>query len=94
MAKLRTYKAYVFKGEKDPVIAQIRGMAEDYYGVTKLTGKELAQNSKDGGPSNTCMRAWFYGETKRPQNTTIEAAGRAMGFERVWRKMRRNQPGE
>jgi hypothetical protein len=90
MAKRRLYAAYVWKGDKDPAISQLRSMAESYYGVSKVTGKELAQNSKDGGPSATCMRAWFYGDTRRPQNTTIEAAGRAMGFERVWKRMRRN----
>lgn len=90
MAKLRRYAAYVYRGDKDPVIAELRTMAEDYYGVTKVTAKELAQNSKDGGPTASCMRAWFYGNTRRPQNETIEAAGRAMGFERVWKRMRRN----
>jgi len=92
--KRKLYGAYIFKGDKDPVIDQLRGMAQDYYGVTKVTGKELSQNSKDGGPSSACMRAWFYGNTRRPQNTTIEAAGRAMGFERIWKRMRRNRPEE
>jgi hypothetical protein len=33
--------------------------------------------------------AWFLRTTKRPQNVTLEAAGRAMGYKRVWQKMRR-----
>jgi hypothetical protein len=86
------YSAYIVRG-KDPVIDQLRGMAEGYCGHS-LNGKAIGQISKDGGPSAACMRAWFFGDTRRPQNTTIEAAGRAMGFERVWRKARRNQPEE
>jgi hypothetical protein len=30
------------------------------------------------------MAAWFFGATKRPQNATLEAAGRALGMKRVW----------
>jgi len=31
-----------------------------------------------------------FGETRKPQNATIEAAGRAMGYQRVWQKMLRS----
>ena len=82
------YKAYTFR-EKDPEISRLRGMAEQYYGG-KVTGKEMTAITKDGGPSEACMRAWWYGDTKRPRNDTLEAAGRAMGFERVWKRMRDN----
>jgi hypothetical protein len=75
----RIYSAYKFT-EKDPVIFQL----QKFLGDTKLT-----QVTKDGGPSTPCMRNWFHGETKRPQNATIEAAGRALGYERVWKSMRR-----
>jgi hypothetical protein len=75
----RIYSAYKFT-EKDPAIYQL----QQFLGDTKLT-----QVTKDGGPSTTCMRSWFHGETKRPQNATIEAAGRALGYERVWKHMRR-----
>jgi hypothetical protein len=83
---LRLYKAYNFR-DKDPVIDQLRTMAEDTYGV-KVNGKSLKQIEKGGGPSAACMRAWFFGTTRRPQNPTIEAAGRAMGFQRVWQRMK------
>jgi hypothetical protein len=73
----RTYGAYTFR-EKDPVIYQLQEMA---------AGTKLSKITRDGGPSTTCMRSWFQGETKRPQNCTIEAAGRALGFERTWRKI-------
>ena len=90
MAQPRRYRAHVYKGDKDPVIGELRSIAESYYGVNSITGKELSQISKDGGPTASCMRAWFMGNTRRPQNETVEAAGRAMGMERFWRKMRRN----
>lgn len=83
------YKAYVFK-EKDPVISEVRALAEQYYGH-HVTGRELSEINKDGGPSTSCMRAWFFGETKRPNNATIEAAGRAIGYQRVWKRMRDNR---
>ena len=78
-SRFKTYSAYKFV-DKDPAIHQLNQMRGD---------TPLAQVSKDGGPSSTCMRNWFYGETKRPQNATIEAAGRAMGYERKWVPMRR-----
>jgi len=77
--RFKTYGAYKFV-DKDPVIYQLQQMRAN----TSLT-----QITKDGGPSSTCMHNWFYGETRRPQNATIEAAGRAMGYERKWMPMRR-----
>jgi hypothetical protein len=85
---LPTYKSYVFK-TKDPVIDELRTIAEQHYG-RRINGKTLAEIAEDGGPSSGCMRGWFFGATKRPQNPTVEAAGRAMGFQRVWRRMRAN----
>jgi hypothetical protein len=84
------YRAYNFR-TKDPAIDALRNLAEEHYG-RRLTGRELTQITEDGGPSVGCMRGWFFGATKRPTNPTIEAAGRAMGYERVWRRMRRNRP--
>ena len=72
------YGAYTFR-DKDPVIYQIRQMMAD---------TKPSHVAKAGGPSAACMRAWFNPEgTKRPQNATIEAAGRALGKERVWRNI-------
>jgi len=77
------YGAYTFR-DKDPVIFQLQQMAGD---------TKLSQITKDGGPSTACMRAWFHGDTRRPQNATIEAAGRALGKERVWRNIVRRSHG-
>jgi len=79
------YKSYMFK-TKDPVIDELRTLAEDFFG-RRVNNKSLSVITEAGGPSITCMRAWFFGKTKRPINPTIEAAGRAMGWKRKWVKM-------
>lgn len=86
----KTYASYVFK-TKDPVIDQLRTLAEDFYGK-RVNGNSLKQIEEAGGPSASCMRAWFFGKTRRPQNPTIEAAGRSMGWKRKWVRMGRNEP--
>jgi hypothetical protein len=86
------YKSYVFR-TKDPAIDELRTLVEDHFGK-RVNNKMLEQISEDGGPSSACMRAWFFGKTKRPQNPTLEAAGRSMGYERVWQRMRSNQPSK
>lgn len=78
------YKSYVFR-DKDPAIDALRTVVQQSYG--KLTTHELVDIEANGGPSHACMSAWFFGKTKRPQNATLEAAGRAMGYERAWKKM-------
>ena len=80
---MRIYKSYRFVGA-DPAIAEVKA----------IIGKDISLKSveEDGGPTAGTMRAWFKGKTKRPQNCTLEAAGRALGYERVWRK--RNGRGD
>jgi hypothetical protein len=82
------YGAYVFK-TKDPAIDILRTVVEDHFGH-RVKNKDLQQISLEGGPSVACMRAWFFGKTRRPQNPTLEAAGRALGYERVWQRMKQN----
>jgi hypothetical protein len=53
--------------------------------------EELAHIEVDGGPSANTMRNWFKGKTKRPQNCTIEAAGRALGMKRVGDQQRQRR---
>jgi len=81
---LPLYKSYVFKG-KEPCIDLTRTLFEDVFG-RRVDTKMLAEVEKNGGPSVGCMRGWFFGDTMRPNNVTVEAAGRALGYERVWRK--------
>jgi len=73
---MKVYKAYVFRGQ-DPVVDDLKAMAK---------GVELRDITDAGGPSVSCLRSWFKRKTKRPQNATIEAAGRALGFKREWVK--------
>lgn len=86
-SKAPVYKAYLFK-DKEPVIDLTRTLFEDVYG-RRIDTKMLAEIEQNGGPTVGCMRGWFFGETMRPNNVTIEAAGRALGYERQWVKMRK-----
>lgn len=90
MSKL--YGAYRFR-TKDPVIDQLRTIIEDHYGH-RVNGKDLRQIEEAGGPSTGTMRNWFFGKTRRPTNPTIEAAGRAVGWQRTWQRMGKNEPSE
>lgn len=78
---MKLYKSYVFV-DKDPAIDEIRTHAQNVLGQDY--GKRLKSVEADGGPTASCMRGWFFGKTRRPQNATLEAAGRAMGYKRVW----------
>jgi hypothetical protein len=82
------YGAYVFK-TKDPSIDQFRTLAEDHFGH-RVTAKDLTHVHEAGGPSASCMRQWIFGKTMRPTNSAMEAAGRALGYQRVWQRMRKN----
>lgn len=84
MGTLKTYKSYVFK-DKDPVIDEIRTLIQKVNNG-KLTNKSLTFIEHEGGPTVSCLRGWFFGKTLRPQNPTVEAAGRALGFKRIWVK--------
>jgi hypothetical protein len=77
-------KAYLFR-DKDPVIDQLRTMAEDQFG--SRVSRKMLQNIEDkGGPRLGTMGNWFFGAVKRPQSATVEGCGRALGYERKWIK--------
>jgi hypothetical protein len=78
---MKLYKSYMFKN-KDPVIDELRTLVADTY--ERVGFKAYQKIEADGGPSISCMTAWFEGDTKRPQSASVEAAGRALGFKRVW----------
>lgn len=81
------FGAYRFR-DKDPAIDAIRTVMQDHFGKRNLKAEDYAEVSEQGGPSAGCVKAWFEGKTRRPQNATLEAAGRAIGYHRVWRKMK------
>jgi hypothetical protein len=83
------YSAYLFK-DKDPAIDVYRTLAQDHFGKRNLSKEDYAEIEQQGGPNRNTVKAWFKGKTKRPQNATLEAAGRALGYERVWKRMRSN----
>jgi hypothetical protein len=83
--QLPLYKSYVFK-DKDPAIDELRTLVEKHFGA-RVGHKHLATIRADGGPSIGAMQGWFFGATRRPQNPTLEAAGRAMGYRRQWVRM-------
>jgi hypothetical protein len=68
---------------KDPVIDQLRTAFQDKLD-RQFDWGDLKKIEDDGGPTAGAMANWFFGDTKRPQNASIEAAGRAMGLMRVW----------
>lgn len=78
----KLYKAYRFTG-KDPVIAEIRRTLQGTLGNVSLSDKKLRELEASGGPSINAMHNWFWGETRRPQNATLEACLRAAGYKRV-----------
>ena len=82
---MKIYKAYAFRA-KDPVIGELRRMIETKTGNRPNAKGVLDKIEKAGGPSRSAMNNWFFGKTMRPNNCTVEAAGRALGFERVWKK--------
>jgi len=81
---MKLYGAYNFR-TKDPVIDELRTIIEDQR-KARVHGKHLTEIEKGGGPTAGAMRAWFFGKTRRPQSASIEAAGRAIGYKRVWQK--------
>lgn len=83
--KVKTFGAYLFK-DKDPAIDGARTLLEDVYG-RRVDYAMLKEVEASGGPSAGCMVGWFFKETRRPRNDTLEACGRSQGYRRAWVKM-------
>ena len=79
------YKAYLFR-TKDPVVDELRTLVEDHFGA-RVNYRALRQIEEGGGPTVSTMGQWFFGKTRRPQSASIEAAGRALGYKRIWKKI-------
>lgn len=82
---MKLYRAYNFR-TKDPAIDELRTVVEDEFGH-RVNYKALSQIEKDGGPTAGTMANWFFGKVRRPQNASLEAAGRSLGYHRVWKRM-------
>src|SRR5262245_14868743 len=85
---LKLYQSYVFR-DKDPAIDAIRTVMQDHFGKRNLDYGDYHEVEEQGAPSAGCVKSGLEGKTKRPQNATLEAAGRALGYHRVWRRMPR-----
>lgn len=77
--------AYLFKS-KDPVIDELRTMIQDRYGG-KINRKVLRAIEANGGAKANTTAGWFFKAVRKPQNPTVEATGRAIGYHRKWAKM-------
>jgi transcriptional regulator with XRE-family HTH domain len=64
------YKSYNFT-EKDPIIDELRT-------VVQASGASYKQIHEDSGVSTQTLRAWFLGETRRPQAASLNAVARAL----------------
>lgn len=77
--KIRIYKTYNYK--YDPVIEQVLELLDG-------SSMKFSQASDVSGVATSTIRNWSKGKTRRPQNTTIEAVGRAAGYGRKWVKLK------
>lgn len=66
-----TYKSYNFV-DKDPVIYEIWELVK---------GVSFGYIEEESGVSVSCLMSWFYGPTKKPQNATVRAVLRAVGYD-------------
>jgi hypothetical protein len=86
MSRQATYGAYLYR-DKDPGIDLIRTALRDKLGG--LTKKHFEIVEQNGGPVVQTLDNWFNGDTRKPRNESLEAAGRAAGMHRVWQDMPR-----
>lgn len=75
---MKIYNSYSFV-DKDPVIDELRTVIQD-------EGASFTFIENSSGVSGQTIRNWFDGKTKRPQNASIEAVVRCLGYERRIKK--------
>jgi|SRR6516164_9281521 transcriptional regulator with XRE-family HTH domain len=73
------YRSYTFV-DKDPIIDNELRRIKDKEGLT------YAQIAWLSGVSATTLYNWFEGPTRRPQNASIEAFARSLGYVRKFEK--------
>lgn len=78
---LKIYRSYNFR-DKDPVIDKVRTIVED-------SGESYKTIHEESDVSVTTLWNWFEGATKRPQFATVNAVGRALGYELQFVKLRK-----
>ena len=75
---MKFYRSYSFV-DKDPAIDQVRTAVND----AGLTYPQVAELSD---VSVGTLVSWFHGKTRRPQDATIMAVMRGIGYEQRWAK--------
>lgn len=70
---IAVYKSYSFR-DKDPIIDKLRTILDDEH----IDWGDAAELS---GVSYSTLVNWFMGATKRPQFATLNAIGRAIGYD-------------
>lgn len=65
--------------EKDPIIDLIRTEVEYQLGSTEITTAFIDKLAYNSGISSSTLRAWFYGQTKRPQSLSTRFVLEALG---------------
>lgn len=79
---VHVYKNYALDRDgQDPVV-------EEWRTIQRESGLTLKQIRDISGVAVSTMKAWLTKKTKKPQNPTMEAAGRACGMKRVWVKVK------
>lgn len=77
---LHRYRTYNFI-DKDPIIAEMRKLIREEGLMAKL---DLVHQLS--GVSVSTLHNWFDGDTKSPQNRTVQAIATSLGYEAVWTK--------
>src|SRR5262245_66637106 len=84
MAAIKTYTTYMFR-DKDPAIDELRTIVQD-------SGLSYDKVNALSGVAASTLYAWFHGDTKRPQNCSLEAVARALGYKREFVAMTASPP--
>jgi transcriptional regulator with XRE-family HTH domain len=83
ITRVKIYGSYSFI-DKDPVIDALRTAIQH----EKATYAQIEQKS---GVTDSTLRNWFEGKTKRPQYCTVAAVWKALGYEPSWQKKPRKR---
>ncbi len=81
---IQAYKTYRFK-DKDPMIDKLRSVLQAEYPGMRKNGSLINYGlaSSHSGVSETTLRNWFEGETRRPQFASMCATARGAGHDLV-----------
>jgi hypothetical protein len=70
--------------DKDPQLDEVKAAIED----SGMTLEQIEHETEKMGHrvSRYTLIAWYFGETKRPQNCTMNTVMSVLGYERQWKK--------